>query len=119
MPQATTKVLATEMSLLRCRAAVTDMDPVIDPIRSLKSSVSTWGERSDGLREGTMPRTISAGRGGFDVEAAADLGAARDEVPAVQHHDPDLLLYREGFRPFVWPASMIVTERAEGTRICG
>jgi hypothetical protein len=58
------------------------------------------------------------------VEAAADLGAARDEVPAVQHHDPDLLLYRKVFRPLVWPASLIDAERIdaereEGTRTCG
>ena len=64
-----------------------------------------------------MPRTISSGRGGFYVEAAPDLGAARDEVPAVQHHDPDLLLYRKVFRPFVWPASLIVVEHPEGTQI--
>jgi hypothetical protein len=48
-----------------------------------------------------MPRIISFGRGGFYVEAATDLGAARDEVPAEQHHDPDLLLCREVFRPSV------------------
>jgi hypothetical protein len=53
-----------------------------------------------------MPRTIRYGRGGFYVETATDLGAARDEVPALQHHDPDLLLYRKVFRPFVWPASL-------------
>ena len=57
-----------------------------------------------------MPRTISSGGGGFYVEAATDLGTERDEVPTVQHHDPDLLLYREIFRPFVWPASLIVVE---------
>lgn len=45
------------------------------------------------------------------MEAAADLGAARDEVPAVQHHDSDLLLYRKVFRPFVWPASLIDTKK--------
>lgn len=50
------------------------------------------------------------------MEAATDLGAARDEVPAVQHHDPDLLLYRKVFRPFVWPASLIVVEHPEGTK---
>jgi len=66
-----------------------------------------------------MPRTISSGKGGFDVEAAADLGAARDKVPTVQHHDPDLLLYRKVFRPFVWPASLIAVEHEEGTRTCG
>ena len=86
------------------------MGLVIVPIRSPKSSVLTWGGRSGELLEGTMPRIISSGRGGFDVEAATDLGAARDEVPAVQHHDLDLLLYREVFRPFVWPASLIVVE---------
>jgi hypothetical protein len=48
-----------------------------------------------------MPRIISSGRGGFYVEAATDLGAARDEVPAEQHHDADLLLYREVFRSFI------------------
>ena len=62
-----------------------------------------------------MQRTISSGRGGFDVEAATDLGAARDEVPTVQRHDPDLLLYRKVLRPFVrpfvWPASLIVVEQ--------
>ena len=41
------------------------------------------------------------------------------EVPAVQHHDPDLFLYRKVFRPFVWPTSLIVVEHEEGTRICG
>lgn len=54
-----------------------------------------------------MPRTTSSGRGGLYVEAAADLGAARDEVPAVQHYDPDLLLYREVLRPVVRPTSLI------------
>jgi hypothetical protein len=53
------------------------------------------------------------------VEAAADLGTARDEVPAEQHHDPDLLLYRKVFRPFVWLASLIDLEHQEGTRTCG
>jgi hypothetical protein len=57
-----------------------------------------------------MPRTIRSGRGGFYAETATDLGAAKDEVLAVQHHDPNLLLYREIFRPFVWPASLIVVE---------
>ena len=66
-----------------------------------------------------MPRIISSGRGGFYVEAAADLGAARDEVPALQHHDPDLLLYRKVFRPSVWPASLIVFEHKEGMQTCG
>ena len=66
-----------------------------------------------------MPRIISSGIGGLYVEAATDLGAARDEVPTLQHHDPDLLLYRKVFRPFVWPASLIVVEHEEGTRICG
>jgi hypothetical protein len=61
-----------------------------------------------------MPRTISSGRGGFYVEAATDLGAARHEVPAVQHHDPDLFLYRKVLRPFVWPAPLIVL-RTTGT----
>jgi hypothetical protein len=66
-----------------------------------------------------MPRTISSGKGGFYVEAATDLGATRDEVPTLQHHDPDLLLYRKVFRPFVWPASLIVVEHTEGTQTCG
>ena len=66
-----------------------------------------------------MPRTISSGRGGFYVEAATDLGTERDEVPTVQHHNPDLLLYREVLRPFVWTASLIVVEHEEGTRTCG
>ena len=57
-----------------------------------------------------MPRIISSGRGGFYVEAAADLGTARDEVPAEQHHDPDLLLYRKVFRPFVRSAELIGLE---------
>jgi len=42
------------------------------------------------------------------VEAATDLGAARDEVPAVQHHDSDLLLSRKVFRSFVSPLLLIV-----------
>ena len=66
-----------------------------------------------------MLRTISSARGGFYLEAAADLGAVSDEVPAVQHHNPGLLLYRKVFRPFVWPASLIVFEHEEGTRTCG
>ena len=66
-----------------------------------------------------MPRTVSSGRGGFYVEAATDLGAARDEVPTLQHHDPDLLLYRKVFRPLVRPASLIVVEHPEGTQTCG
>ena len=49
------------------------------------------------------------------METATDLGAARDEVPAVQHHDPDLLLYREVFRPFVRSALLIGLEHAKGT----
>jgi hypothetical protein len=57
-----------------------------------------------------MPRTISCGRGGFYVEAAADLGAAWDKVPALQHHDADLLLYRKVLRPFVWPAELRVLQ---------
>jgi hypothetical protein len=96
------------MSPLLYRAAQAGMGPAIDPIRSPKSSVLTWGECSEELRDGTMPRTISYGGGGFYVEAAADLGAARDEVPAVQHHDPDLLLCWKVFRRVVWPASLIV-----------
>jgi hypothetical protein len=66
-----------------------------------------------------MPRIISSGRGGFYVEAATDLGTERDEVPTVQHHHSDLLLYRKVFRPFVRPASLIVVEHPEGTQTCG
>jgi hypothetical protein len=54
-----------------------------------------------------MPKTISSGRGDFYVEAATDLGAERDKVPTVQHHDPDLLLYRKVLRPFVRSALLI------------
>ena len=54
-----------------------------------------------------MPRIISSGRGVFYVEAATDLGTERDEVPTVQHHDTDLLLYRKVFRPFVRSAELI------------
>ena len=54
-----------------------------------------------------MPRTTSSGRGDFYVEAATDLGAERDEVPTVQHHDPDLLLHRNVFRSFVRSALLI------------
>jgi len=57
-----------------------------------------------------MPRTISSGRGGFYVEAATDLGTERDEVPTVQPHNPDLLLWRKVFRPFVRSASLIGLE---------
>jgi hypothetical protein len=39
--------------------------------------------------------------GGLYVETTADLGAARNEVPALQHHHSDLLLYRKVFRPSV------------------
>lgn len=39
--------------------------------------------------------------GGLYVETTADLGAGRNEVPAVQHHHADLLLYRQIFRPSV------------------
>jgi hypothetical protein len=66
-----------------------------------------------------MPRIISSGGGGFYVEAATDLGTERDEVPTVQHRNPGLLLYREVFRPFVRPASLIVVEHPEGTQTCG
>ena len=48
------------------------------------------------------------------MEAATDLGAARDEVSAVQHHDPDLLLYRKVLRPFVSAAPLIVVEHERG-----
>jgi hypothetical protein len=54
-----------------------------------------------------MPRTTSSGRGDLYVEAATDLGAERDEVPTVQHHDPDLLLHRKVFRSFVRSALLI------------
>jgi hypothetical protein len=54
-----------------------------------------------------MPRTTNSGRGDFYVEAATDLGAKRDEVPTLQHHDPDLLLYRKVLRPFVRSALLI------------
>jgi hypothetical protein len=54
-----------------------------------------------------MPRTTSSGRGDFYVEAATDLGAERDEVPTVQHHDPDPLLHRKVFRPLVQSALLI------------
>jgi hypothetical protein len=57
-----------------------------------------------------MPRIVSSGRGGFYVEAATDLGTERDEVPTVQHHNPDLLIYREVFRPFVRSAELIGLE---------
>jgi hypothetical protein len=65
-----------------------------------------------------MPKTINSGRGGFYVEAATDLGAARDEVPTVQHHDSDLLLYREVLRPLVRPTSLIGLNTTRA-RICG
>ena len=39
--------------------------------------------------------------GGSYVETTADLGAGRNEVPALQHHHPDLLLHRQIFRPSV------------------
>ena len=39
--------------------------------------------------------------GGLYVETTADLGAGRNEVPALQHHHPDLLLYRQTVRPSV------------------
>ena len=34
-------------------------------------------------------------------QTTTDLGAGRDQVPALQHHDADLLLYREVLRPTV------------------
>ena len=55
-----------------------------------------------------MLRTTSSGRGGLCVEAAADLGAARHEISAIQHYDADLLLYRKVFRSLVRPLSLIV-----------
>jgi hypothetical protein len=61
-----------------------------------------------------MPRTINSGRGGLYVEAAIDLGAARDEVPTVQHHDYDLLLYREVLRP-----TSLIGLNTTRARICG
>jgi hypothetical protein len=39
--------------------------------------------------------------GGLYVETTADLGAGRNEVPALQHHHLDLLLYRQIVRPSV------------------
>jgi hypothetical protein len=39
--------------------------------------------------------------GGLYVETTADLGAGRNEVPALQHHHPDLLLCRQIVRPSV------------------
>jgi hypothetical protein len=39
--------------------------------------------------------------GGLYVETTADLGAARNEVPALQHYHLDLLLYRQIVRPSV------------------
>jgi hypothetical protein len=39
--------------------------------------------------------------GGLYVETTADLGAGRNEVPTLQHHHSDLLLYRQIFRPSV------------------
>lgn len=36
----------------------------------------------------------------------ADLGAGRNEISALQRHDPDLLLYREIFRPPVRTAQI-------------
>jgi len=42
------------------------------------------------------------------VEAATDLGATGDEVSAIQHHDPDLFLYRKVLRPFISAAPLIV-----------
>ena len=53
------------------------------------------------------------------MEAATDLGTGRDEVPTVQPHNPDLLLYREVCRPFVRSAELIVVEHSEGTQTCG
>ena len=47
------------------------------------------------------------------MEAATDLGGARNEVSALQHYDLDLLLYRKVLRPFVWPASLIGFEHFE------
>jgi hypothetical protein len=41
------------------------------------------------------------------VEATTDLGAARHEVSAIQHHDSGLLLYRKVFRPSVRPKSLM------------
>jgi len=40
------------------------------------------------------------------VEKGTDLGTAKDEIPAVQHHDTDLLLYRKVFRSLVRPESL-------------
>ncbi len=35
------------------------------------------------------------------METTTDLGAGRNQVPALQHHDADLLLYREVLWPVV------------------
>jgi hypothetical protein len=47
----------------------------------------------------------------FYVETAADLGAARHEVPSVQHYGIDLLLHRKVFRTSIWAASLSVALR--------
>jgi hypothetical protein len=39
--------------------------------------------------------------GGLYVETTADLGAARNEVPTLQHYHSDLLSYRQVFRSSV------------------
>jgi hypothetical protein len=39
--------------------------------------------------------------GGLYVETTTDLGAGGNEVPALQHHHPDLLLHRQTVRPSV------------------
>jgi hypothetical protein len=48
-----------------------------------------------------MLTTTSTETGGFDVETTTDLGAGRNQVSAVQHHDTDFLLYGEVFRTTV------------------
>ena len=48
-----------------------------------------------------MLKTTSPSVGDFDVETTTDLGAGRKKVPALQHHDADLLLYREVLRTIV------------------
>jgi hypothetical protein len=39
--------------------------------------------------------------GALYVETTADLGAGRNEIPALQYQHPDLLLYRQTVRPSV------------------
>ena len=54
------------------------------------------------------------------MEAATDLGAAGHEVPAIQHPDFSLFLYRKILRPFVRPfvrpSSLTVFEHHKGRK---